>query len=139
MEYDLEKIDYLLDAVKSKNAKLIAQIREKHGAHSYSPENSLLIAQRYIDYLLDQGISRQNILLDPLVRPLEEDLNNGKIFLNTLELFKLDFPQVKTLANVSQLSEGLPKKPAAHLLFCRAGSRQGLGLHRDQRPGRELE
>jgi len=114
VEYDLRKIDFLLEAMKEKGAKLVAQIKEKHNSNGYFPEKSLLIAQQYVDYLMDRGIRRENILLDPQVRPLEEDFSNGKIFLNTLELFKLDFPQVKTLANVCNLSEGLPKR---HLII----------------------
>jgi len=110
VEFDLEKINYLLDPIKKRKAKMIALIKEKGHNSYYSPEKSLLIAQQYVDYLLDNGIRREDILLDPMVRPLEESFSNGKIFLNTLELFKLDFPQVKTLANVSSLSEGLPKK-----------------------------
>ena len=110
VEFDLEKINFLLDPIKKRKAKMIALIKEKGHNSYYSPEKSLLIAQRYVDYLLDNGIQREDILLDPMVRPLEESFSNGKIFLNTLELFKLDFPQVRTLAHVSLLSEGLPKK-----------------------------
>jgi len=110
VDYDIEKINYLIGSVLEKNAKIIALIKDKRNNHSSTPEKSLLIAQKYIDYLLDRGMKRQDILLDPLICPLEEDFNSGRVFLDTLELFKLDFPQVKTMANVSQLSEGLPKR-----------------------------
>jgi len=110
VEYNPSKIDCLIDAMKAKNTKIIAQIREKDNCDGYFPEKSLYIAQQYIAYLFDHGIRGQDILLDPLVRPLEEDFCSGKIFLNTIELFKLDFPLVKTMANISQFSEGLPKR-----------------------------
>ena len=67
VEYDIEKIDFLIDTVKDKNAKIIALIRDKSNSHHSTPEKSLLIAQKYIDYLLDLGMKRQDILLDPLV------------------------------------------------------------------------
>ncbi len=126
IEYDREKIDYILPLVIEKNARVMAQIRERSNHHSISPEKSLLIAQRYIDYLLDMGMKRQNILLDPMVRPLEEDCANGKNFLNTLELFKLDFPQVKTVANITQLSEGLPKRNLIASYFVSLAIAKGL-------------
>lgn len=126
VEYDIEKIDYLIDTVMAKNAKIIALIKDKRNNHSNSPEKSLLIAQKYIDYLLDRGMKRQDILLDPLIRPLEEDFNSGRVFLDTLELFKLDFPQVKTMANVSQLAEGLPKRQLIASYFVSLAIAKGL-------------
>jgi 5-methyltetrahydrofolate--homocysteine methyltransferase len=110
IEFNIEKIDYILNNVKGRNVKIIASIRDPKDKDDTSPEKSLLIAQKYVDYLLDCGIKRNDILLDPVVRPLEQHNENGKIFLNTLELFKLDFPQVKTIANLSSLSEGLPMR-----------------------------
>jgi len=126
IEYNREKIDHLLGPLKEKNGKIIALINENSSHDIYSPETSLLIAQQYVDYLLDNGIKRQNILLDPMVHPLEENFVNGKIFLNTLELFKLDFPQVKTLANVTHLSEGLPKKQLIISYFVSLALSKGL-------------
>ncbi|MCU0276553.1 MAG: dihydropteroate synthase [Acidobacteria bacterium] len=126
VEYDIEKIDFLIDTVMEKNAKLIALIKDKRTNHSHSPEKSLLIAQKYIDYLLDRGMKRQDILLDPLLRPLEEDFNSGRVFLDTLELFKLDFPQVKTMANVSMLAEGLPKRQMIASYFVSLAIAKGL-------------
>jgi 5-methyltetrahydrofolate--homocysteine methyltransferase len=127
VEYDIEKIDYLIDTVMEKNAKIIALIKDKrNNHHSSTPEKSLLIAQKYIDYLLDRGMKRQDILLDPLILPLEEDFNSGRVFLDTLELFKLDFPQVKTMANVSQLSEGLPKRHLIASYFVSLAIAKGL-------------
>lgn len=113
IEFDTQKIDPLLEFINKENGKdikLVARIREKGRQDEYSPEKSLLIAQQFIDYLVDNGVDKSSILLDPVLRPLEEDLLNGKTFLNTLELFKLDFPQVKTIANLSTLSEGLPMR-----------------------------
>jgi 5-methyltetrahydrofolate--homocysteine methyltransferase len=126
VEYDIDKIDFLIDTIMAKNAKLIALINDKRNNHSHSPEKSLLIAQKYIDYLLDRGMKRQDIILDPLLRPLEEDFNSGRVFLDTLELFKLDFPQVKTMANVSMLAEGLPKRQLIASYFVSLAIAKGL-------------
>ena len=126
VDYDIEKIDFLIDTVKDKNAKIIALIKDKSNSHHSTPEKSLLIAQKYIDYLLDLGMKRQDILLDPQICPLEEDFNGGRVFLDTLELFKLDFPQVKTMANVSQLSEGLPKRHLIASYFVSLAIAKGL-------------
>lgn len=128
IEYNPEKIDTVLGFTRGKNVKLIARIEEsnRENGSDHSPEKSLLIAQMYIDYLLDNGMKRNNILLDPVVRPLEEDFYNGRNFLTTLELFKLDFPQVKTIANLSVLSEGLPMRPLISSNFVSLAIEKGL-------------
>ena len=126
VEYDIEKINYLINTIMEKNAKIIALIKDKRNNHSNTPEKSLLIAQRYIDYLLDRGMKRQDILLDPQICSLEENFNSGRVFLDTLELFKLDFPQVKTMANVSLLSEGLPKRHLIASYFVSLAIAKGL-------------
>lgn len=126
VDYDIEKIDFLIDTIMEKNAKIIALIKDKRNNHSSTPEKSLLIAQKYIDYLLDRGMKRQDILLDPQICPLEEDFNSGRVFLDTLELFKLDFPQVKTMANVTHLSEGLPKRHLIASYFVSLAIAKGL-------------
>jgi len=126
VEFDKKKLDKIIDVVKEDNVKLIALIKDNCSRDNIYPEKSLLIAQMFIDYLLDQGVKRNDILLDPAVRPLEDDFSNGKTFLNTLELFKLDFPQVKTIANLCTLSEGLPKRYLITSYFLSLAIAKGL-------------
>ena len=129
IEYNTAKIDAILEVARGRNVKLIARTiepgKEKENGN-ISPERSLLIAQLYVDYLLDNGMKRSDILLDPIVRPLEEDFYNGRNFLITLELFKLDFPQVKTIANLSILSEGLPMRGLISSNFVSLAIEKGL-------------
>ncbi|MEN8153870.1 MAG: hypothetical protein ABFR75_07580 [Acidobacteriota bacterium] len=126
IEYDKKKIDTILEVANHDKVKIIALIRENGGGIPGSPEKSLYIAQKFIDYLLDKGVQRKDILLDPMISPLEEDCANGKKFLNTLELFKLDFPQVKTIAHLIDLSEGLPKRQLISSHFVSLAIEKGL-------------
>ncbi|MCX6578701.1 MAG: hypothetical protein NT166_00785 [Candidatus Aminicenantes bacterium] len=128
IDFDTKKIDAVLAVARGRNVKFIARIAEpgKENGDDSSPEKSLLIAQLYIDHLLDNGLARTHILLDPVVRPLEEDFYNGRNFLTTLELFKLDFPQVKTIANLSVLSEGLPMRGLISSNFVSLAIEKGL-------------
>lgn len=128
IEYNTDKINVVLEVIRNRNVKIIARIVDagKENGPDHSPEKSLLIAQMYIDYLLDHGMKRSHILLDPVVRPLEEDFYNGRNFLTTLELFKLDFPQVKTIANLSALSEGLPMRGLISSNFVSLAIEKGL-------------
>lgn len=126
IEFDKEKINAILTAAQGKKVKLIASITDDNNEEPMTPEKSLLIAQMFLDYLLDNGVNRDDILLDPVVRPLEDNCDNGKLFLNTLELFKLDFPQVKTIANLYVLSEGLPMRYLISSNFVSLAIEKGL-------------
>jgi len=126
IEFDKKKLDSIIKIMQNDKVKIIALINDNQSKANIYPEKSLLIAQRYVDYLLDMGIERSHILLDPTVRPLEDDFSNGKTFLNTLELFKLDFPQVKTIANLCTLSEGLPKRYLINAYFLSLAIEKGL-------------
>jgi len=126
IEFNREKIDVILENAIGREVKLIASIKDTENGGELVPEKSLFIAQLYIDYLMDNGMKRSDILLDPIVRPLEDDIENGKTFLNTLELFKLDFPQVKTIANLSVLSEGLPMRYLISSNFVSLAIEKGL-------------
>jgi cobalamin-dependent methionine synthase I len=128
IDFDHRIINMVLKVARGRNVKLIARISDmnRESNNDNSPEKSLLIAQMYIDYLLDNGMERSHILLDPVVRPLEEDFYNGRNFLTTLELFKLDFPQVKTIGNLSALSEGLPMRGLISSNFVSLAIEKGL-------------
>jgi len=126
IEFDYAKIDRILRIIEGRNAKMIASIRENSVEEIRTPEHSLLIAQQYIDYLLDQGVKRSDILLDPVVRSLEEKCSNGIDFLKTLELFILDFPQVPTIANLGDLSEGLPRRHLLSSFFLALAIEKGI-------------
>ncbi len=125
IEFDKKKIDKILKVAGNGKIKMIALIKDNGKAPS-SPEKSLYIAQTFVDYLLDKGVDRNDILLDPMISSLEENCDNGKKFLDTLELFKLDFPRVKTIAHLIDLSEGLPKRQLISAHFVSLAIEKGL-------------
>jgi 5-methyltetrahydrofolate--homocysteine methyltransferase len=126
IEYNLDKINVVIDLLRKENVKVIASIKESRKNVGIYPERSLLIAQMYVDYLLDHGISRKNILLNPEIRPLEENFSNGRTFLNTLELLELDFPQIKTISDLTILSDGLPRRHLINSYFLSLAIEKGL-------------
>jgi len=128
VEFNRPKIDTLCRAIQDskRTVHMVALTRDDPRDNEIYPEKSLLIAQKYVDTLLDKGISRKNILLDPVTMSLEENFSNGKTFLSTLELFKLDFPQVKTIGNLNNLSFGLPRRFMLTAYFLSLAISRGL-------------
>ncbi len=124
-EYDPEQLLAVLDLVKEKKAKIVALIKTG-GQQAISPEQSLFIALQYIDFLLDNGVRREEILLNPMIMPLDSDYSNGRVYLDTLELFKMDFPQISTIADISNFCEGLPRKNLLTAFFLSLALSRGL-------------
>jgi len=72
------------------------------------------------------GLSREQLLFDPLVLPLSSNFNHGKIALNTLSRLKQEFPDIKTTMGVSNISFGLPKRARVNAVFMLAAISHGL-------------
>lgn len=58
------------------------------------------------------GILQENIFFDPLVLPVSTDVTQGGVTLETLRGIKRQFPGAKTVLAASNVSFGLPGRPA---------------------------
>jgi len=101
------RLEAMLPLVKDYSPLVIALCLDEQGVPS-QPEDCLKIADKLLEIFQKNGVPEQNIFLDPLVRPLGVNPEAGKIFLRSLELIKKNFPQVKTVAGISNVSFGLP-------------------------------
>jgi len=108
--FDKTFLKKFLPIIREKNIKIISAVSAENTNFNDIPETSLLIAQSFLDFLLDNNIKRENILLKPPIQNLENNYQAAKIFLSTLELFKLDFPNIMTIADLGFITDGLPKK-----------------------------
>ncbi len=69
-----------------------------------------------------EGLSRYNtpverIYFDPLVLPIGVDTTQGQVTLKTLEQIKTRYPGAKTVVGLSNISYGLPQRPAINDAF----------------------
>ena len=60
--------------------------------------------------LTQMGIPLQNIHLDPMIQPIGVNKNNGLLALETIRQVHLEFPGVKTICGLSNVSYGLPNR-----------------------------
>ncbi len=128
IEFDEQKYVPIAEMIKKeedREVKIIAHINDIEDG-KIQPEKSLLVAQRYVDSLLDLGVRRKNILLYPEIKALDDDFYYAKDLLTTLELFKLDFPRVNTILNVFYISDGLPKRHIITSYFAALAISRGL-------------
>jgi len=82
-----------------------------------SPDKELSIAERMVNILEKEGVKAEDIFIDPIVRPVGIDQKAGKLFLESLDKIKKNLPQVKTIAGISNVSFGLPKRKLLNRAF----------------------
>ncbi|MGQ9801585.1 MAG: dihydropteroate synthase [Candidatus Saccharicenans sp.] len=83
-----------------------------------TPEQTVEIAGRIMNRLFSQtSLSPEDVFLDLLVRPLAVVPEAGRLFLESLLLVHKEFPGIKTVAGLSNVSYGLPRRRVVNLAF----------------------
>jgi len=104
-----ERMENILPLVKKHQCSVIALLMDEKGIPAKAQER-FLIAQKLIKEMTDSGISSEDIYLDPLVIPISTDSNSANVTLETLQLIHKNYPEIKTVAGMSNISYGLPKR-----------------------------
>ena len=91
-----------------------------------TPREELKIASRMVELMEREGIDLEDIFLDPLVRPVGADPDSGRLFLDSLSLIKGQYPDIKTIAGLSNVSFGLPRRNLINHTFLTLAMSHGL-------------
>jgi len=84
------------------------------------PENAddrVKIAEKIINELTKAGKKIEDIAIDPLTTPLSVNSNYGMMVMDTIKLIKNNFPQVKIITGLSNISYGLPARKQINRAF----------------------
>lgn len=119
------KIEKYLPLIKKFRPKIIALCLDENGLPS-SPQKEIDVVKKIINELKTNGISEKEVFIDPLVRPIGTDSNAGLLFLKSLEGIKNEFPEIKTIAGISNISFGLPNRKLLNRAFFIIASYIGL-------------
>lgn len=106
---DKERWNLTIPLIKEFKPFVIALCLDESGLPD-SPEKTLELAQKIRDNLEKEGLDPADVFLDPLVRPLGVNFKAGSLFLESLRLIKRQFPGLKTVAGISNVSFGLPHR-----------------------------
>lgn len=100
--------DKILPLVKKYNCEVIGLLMDETGIPS-TPEQRANIGGKIIDKVNEYDVPIKNLYLDLVVQPISTDTKNGITILETLTRVKSDFPEVKTILGLSNISFGLPE------------------------------
>ncbi len=120
-----KRINAFLPLIKTYKPRVIVLCLDDEGLPKNS-DKELSIAAKMVSILEKEGIGLEDIFLDPLVRPVGVDQNASKLFLESLEKIKKNLPGVKTIAGISNVSFGLPRRRLLNRVFLVLALQNGL-------------
>lgn len=111
-----ERIDELIPVALKHDCKIIAMPITAFGISS-SADERMNNADIIIDKFISHGIKRKKIIIDVVVEALLANYNSAEITFKTLRKFKEKYPDITTLCGISNISYGLPNRPAINAAF----------------------
>lgn len=113
----LKELEEILPLIRDFQPQVIVSCLDDQGFPE-TPEQTVRIAGKILDRLFSQtAVNQQDVFLDLLVRPLAVRPESGRLFLESLLLVRKEFPGFKTVAGLSNLSFGLPRRRMVNLTF----------------------
>lgn len=104
-----KKIQKLLPLIQEYHPCVIVLCLDEEGVPQ-NPEKAFSIAERTVNFLFNAGLAKDDIFVDPLVRPVGVDWRSTRLFLDSLVLIKRNLPEVHLIAGISNVSFGLPQR-----------------------------
>ncbi len=115
----------MLEFLRGKECKIVALCMEGSGM-VVDVEKIVSIAKRLVESLEDIGFQREDILVDPLVRPVSVDVNNAIMALECIKSIKATLTGVRTVCGLSNVSYGLPARRHLNRAFLSLALAAGL-------------
>ncbi len=113
-------LENLLPLVKKYGCAVVGLCMDDGGLPETS-DDRLRIARELVQRLEEAGVARDDIYLDPLIRPISIGTEHGKIALDTIRGVKDTMPGVHVICGLSNISFGLPhRKLLNHALLLMA-------------------
>jgi 5-methyltetrahydrofolate--homocysteine methyltransferase len=110
-----ERLEAVLPLVKQHGASVIGLTMDESGIPD-TPEQRLQVARKILDRARDYGIDAADVVIDPLVLPVGASPNAARTVLETLRLVREELG-VNTVCGASNVSYGLPNRPALNAAF----------------------
>ncbi|MGW8265297.1 MAG: dihydropteroate synthase [Longimicrobiales bacterium] len=109
------RLETVLPLVKKHGAAVIGLAMDESGIPE-TPELRLQVARKIMERAQDHGIGPADVVIDPLALPVGASPMAGKVVLETLRLVKTELG-VNTVCGASNISFGLPNRPALNAAF----------------------
>lgn len=113
---ETERYNTLIPFIKKHNSKVIALCMNDDGMPE-TVEDRLKVAKDLVQRLEADGMSRDDIYVDPLVRPIGAVQGAGKMVVDTIWAIMHELEGVHTVCGLSNVSFGLPLRKLLNQTF----------------------
>ncbi len=111
------EMEEILPLIRDFRPEVIVSALDESGFPD-TPEKIIKIADRILNRLFSTtSLSQDEVYLDLLIRPMAVFPEAGQLFLKSLLLARQEFPGIKTIAGLSNISYGLPRRRLVNLIF----------------------
>lgn len=110
-----KKLDTILPLVKDHNAAVIGLTMDDNGIPK-TPEERVVIAEKILKAAAKNGISSEDVVIDPLVLTVGSDSKAALITIQTIEILRRSLG-VNVNVGASNVSFGLPDRPIVNQAF----------------------
>jgi cobalamin-dependent methionine synthase I len=104
-----DRFEAMKAVVKERECEIVALCMDNRGIPN-AVDQALENAHFLVNNLTQAGVPIQSIHLDPMIQPVSVNNKNGLLALETIRRIHQEFPGVKTVCGLSNVSYGLPKR-----------------------------
>ncbi len=119
-----EQMEHVLPLVKKHGAAVVAISNDETGI-SEDPDVRFEVARRIVSRAEDHGISREDVVVDPLVMPIGAMATAGRQVFRLVRRLREEL-KVNTTCGASNVSFGLPNRPGLNAAFLPMAIAAGL-------------
>jgi len=120
-----KRLEEILPLIKEYDCKIVALTMDDRGIPE-DVDKRYKIAGELIEKLTREGLSIEDIYIDPLVRPISTDSGIGKVVLEAIERISASFKGVHIICGLSNISFGLPRRGLLNRVFLAMAMDRGL-------------
>ena len=122
-----ESLDAILPLARHYGCAVVALTLDEDGIPS-TAEGRLAVAERIVAVCDQQGIAREDVLVDCLTMAASTNQDAPRAILEAVHATKAELPGVRTVLGVSNISFGLPFRELLNATFLTAAFAAGLDL-----------
>lgn len=116
---EASRLDAVAPLLREFGASVVALAMGPEGVPR-TAEGRLEAARRALDGLARRGIPPERVFVDPLVEALSANHEGAAVTLQAIALIRKEFPAIRILCGVSNVSFGLPRRKTVNAAFLTA-------------------
>jgi cobalamin-dependent methionine synthase I len=113
---ELSRWEAMKGVLQERECDIVALCMDDRGIPK-TVDEALQNASFLVRNLTQLGVPLERIHLDPMIQPIGMNTGNGSLAMETIRGLKREFPEVRTICGLSNVSFGLPHRALLNRLF----------------------